>query len=40
MNDKDELYQSALQLVKNEGKASTSFFKENFKLDIIELQEL
>ena len=25
MNDKDELYQNALELLKNEGKASTSF---------------
>ena len=39
MNDKDELYQSALQLVKNEGKHQPLFCKENFKLDITEQQE-
>ena len=32
MNDKDELYQSALQLVKNEGKASTSFLQRKLQI--------
>ena len=34
------LYQTALEIIKSEGKASTSFYKENYKLDIIELLEL
>ena len=38
--DKDELYQSALEIIRSEGKHQPHFFKENFKLDIIELQEL
>ena len=32
MNDKDELYQSALQLVKNERKASTSFLQRKLQI--------
>ena len=32
MNDKDELYQSALQLVKSEGKASTSFLQRKLQI--------
>ncbi len=32
MNDKDELYQSALKLVKNEGKASTSFLQRKLQI--------
>ena len=32
MNDKDELYQSALTLVKNEGKASTSFLQRKLQI--------
>ena len=32
MNDKDELYQSAIQLVKNEGKASTSFLQRKLQI--------
>ncbi len=32
MDDKDELYQSALQLVKNEGKASTSFLQRKLQI--------
>tara|TARA_Y100001970_G_scaffold261415_1_gene344540 strand:- start:2638 stop:4725 length:2088 start_codon:yes stop_codon:yes gene_type:complete len=32
MNDKDELYQNALQLVKNEGKASTSFLQRKLQI--------
>ena len=38
-DSKDELYNAALEIVKSEGKASTSFCKENYKLDIIEQQE-
>ena len=38
VNEKDELYQSAVELVKNEGTASTSFLQ-SFKLATIELQE-
>ena len=34
MNDKDELYQNAVQLVRNEGKASHPFCKGNCKLVI------
>ena len=32
MNDKDELYQSALKLVKDEGKASTSFLQRKLQI--------
>ena len=32
MNDKDELYKTALQLVKNEGKASTSFLQRKLQI--------
>ncbi len=32
MNDKDELYQNALQLVKSEGKASTSFLQRKLQI--------
>ncbi len=32
MNDKDELYQSALKLVKSEGKASTSFLQRKLQI--------
>ena len=32
MDDKDELYQSALKLVKNEGKASTSFLQRKLQI--------
>ena len=32
LNDKDELYQSALQLVKGEGKASTSFLQRKLQI--------
>ena len=32
MNDKDELYQSALSLVKSEGKASTSLFAKKIQI--------
>ena len=40
MESKDELYQSALDIIQSEGKASTSHsYKENFKLVIIEQQE-
>ena len=39
-SDKDELYQQAIDLIRSEGKASTSFYKENFKLVTIEQQEL
>ena len=35
----DDLYETALEIVKSEGKASTSFCRENCKLAIIELQE-
>ena len=38
--EKDELYNKAVDLIKTEGKASTSFYKENYKLDITEQQEL
>ena len=39
-DNEDELYQKALDIVKLENKASTSFFyRENFKLAIIGLQE-
>ena len=38
--DKDELYQTAVEIIKSEGKASTSFFKENYKLVIIEQQKI
>ena len=38
--DGDELYNEALNVVKSEGKASTVFYKENYKLGTIELQEL
>ena len=37
--DKDELYQSAIDIVKNEGKASTSFLQRKLKLVIIVRQE-
>ncbi len=40
LGDKDELYQQALEIIKSEGKASTSFYKENFKLVTTERQEL
>ena len=32
MNDKDELYQNAVQLVRNEGKASTSFLQRKLQI--------
>ena len=32
INDKDELYQSALKIVKNEGKASTSFLQRKLQI--------
>ena len=32
LNEKDELYQSAVQLVKNEGKASTSFLQRKLQI--------
>ena len=32
MNEKDELYQSALELVKSEGKASTSFLQRKLQI--------
>ena len=32
--DKNELYQRALEIIQSEGKTSTSFYKENYKLDI------
>jgi hypothetical protein len=38
--DKDELYQQALEIIRSEGKAQHLFYKENFKLDTIEQQEL
>ena len=38
--DKDELYQSALEIIRSEGKAQPLFYKENFKLDTIEQLEL
>ena len=37
--DEDNLYQKAVEIIKAEGKASTSFFNENYKLDTIELLE-
>ena len=39
VGDKDELYQSALEIVRTEGKASTSFLQRKLQLDIIELLE-
>ena len=38
--EEDELYNEAINIVKSEGKASTSFYKENYKLDITEQLEL
>ena len=38
--EKDELHDKAVNIIKTEGKASTSFYKENYKLDITGLQEL
>ena len=38
--DEDELFKKATEMIKSEGKASTSFLQRNFKLDIIELPEL
>ena len=38
-DNKDELYETAVGIIKSEGKASTSFCNENYKLVIIELQE-
>ena len=38
--EKDELYQQALEIIKSEGKLQHRFYKENFKLVIIEQQEL
>ena len=38
--EKDDLYNQAVDIIRAEGKASTSFYRENFKLAIIELQEL
>ena len=35
MNEKDDLYQSAVQIVKNEAKHLHLFYKGNFKLVII-----
>ena len=32
VNEKDELYRSALELVKNEGKASTSFLQRKLQI--------
>ena len=32
IDNKDELYQNALQLVKNEGKASTSFLQRKLQI--------
>ena len=32
MNEKDDLYQSAVQIVKNEGKASTSFLQRKLQI--------
>ena len=37
--DKDELYHSALEIIRSEGKASTSFLQRKLQLVIIELQE-
>ena len=37
--DKDELYETALEIIKSEGKASTSFLQRKLKLVIIEQQE-
>ena len=37
-SEKDELFQQAVVLIKAEGKASTSFYKESYRSDIIELQ--
>ena len=38
-SEKDELYNTAVEIIKTEGKASTSFYKENYKLGIIAQQE-
>ena len=37
--DKDELYQTAVEIIKSEEKHQHRFYKENFKLVITELQE-
>ena len=34
--DKDELYQTAVEIIKSEGKLQHLFYKENYKLVIIE----
>ena len=39
LGDKDELYQAALDIIKSEGKALHHFYRESYKLDIIEQQE-
>ena len=37
--DKDELYQTAVEIIKSEGKASTSFLQRKLQIDIIVLRE-
>jgi S-DNA-T family DNA segregation ATPase FtsK/SpoIIIE len=37
--DKDELYQSALEIIKSEGRLQLHFYRESFKLGTIELLE-
>ena len=39
-DDEDELFNQAVEIIKTEGKASTSFYRENFKSVTIELLEL
>ena len=38
--EKDELYQQALEIIRSEGKASTSFLQRKLQIGTIELQEL
>ena len=38
--DKDELYQQALEIIRSEGKASTSFLQRKLQIGTIEQQEL
>ena len=40
LNDKDSLYQSAIKLVRMKEKHQHPFYKENYRLDIIEQLEL